>query len=80
MQLRLNKPELARFVDEKVKAGEFPSPEAVIEDALTRMMQDEQLTEEDVEAVNSSDEQIEHGEVVQLDEFADRIRRKHKSA
>jgi Arc/MetJ-type ribon-helix-helix transcriptional regulator len=79
MQVELTKPALAKFVDDKVKAGEFPSPEAVIEDALTRMMADEDaplLSEEDERAIEEGDQAIDRGESVDFDTFAADMRRK----
>ncbi len=34
MQITLNRPDLARFVEEKVRSGEYTTPEAVVENAL----------------------------------------------
>ena len=78
MQVELTKPELAKFVDEKVKSGDFPSREAVVEDALTRMMEDEvTLTDEDVAAINAAEEQIDRGEGIDFKDFAARMRKKY---
>ena len=78
MQVQLTKPELAKFIDEKVKAGEFPSAEAVIENALTRMMEDEEtLTEDDLRAIEESEAQIDRGEYVEFDAFAADMRKKY---
>ena len=75
MQIQLTKPELERFVAAKVQAGEFASAEAVVEDALTRMMdQEPELTEEDVAAINAADEEIDRGEYVEFDNFASAMR------
>jgi Arc/MetJ-type ribon-helix-helix transcriptional regulator len=77
MNFRLQKPELERFIDEQVKAGIFPSAEAVVEDALLRMMEEVELSEEDREGIRQSDEQIAKGEVVDYGDFAARIRQKY---
>ena len=78
MQVQLTKPELRQFVDEKVKAGEFPSADAVVEDALTRMMEEEQiLTEQDLKAIDSADEQMNRGEHVEFETFAREMRKKY---
>ncbi len=75
MQLQLTKPELAKFIDEKVKAGEFPTAEAVVESALLRMMESEEcLSAEDIRAIRLSDQQIDRGEFVEFDEFAAQMR------
>jgi Arc/MetJ-type ribon-helix-helix transcriptional regulator len=78
MQVHLTKPELARFVDAKVKAGEFPSAQAVVEDALVRMMEEEQetLTEDDLRAIQLADEAMDRGEHVDFEAFADEMRKK----
>ena len=48
MNVDLRKPEIEQYVDEQVRAGNFPTPEAVVEDALlSAMTRDYQLTEED---------------------------------
>jgi len=78
MQVQLTKPELAKFVDDKVRAGEFPSAEAVVEDALARMMADEErLSDEDMAEINASDEEIDRGESVDFDSFAAQMRKKY---
>ena len=80
MDLRLTKPQLQKFIDGKVKAGHFPTPEAVVEDALARMMEEDlALTEEDAAAIVEADEQIEHGECVDFDQFARDVRRKYQT-
>ena len=76
MQVQLSKPELAKFVDDKVRAGEFPSQEAVVEDALARMMADEEtLTDQDITEIDASDDEIDRGEFVDFDAFAAEMRK-----
>ena len=78
MQVHLKTPALAKFVDDKVKAGEFPSAEAVVEDALLQMMQNEVvLTEDDLRAIEESDQQIGRGEAIDFEDFAAQMRKKH---
>jgi Arc/MetJ-type ribon-helix-helix transcriptional regulator len=78
MDVQVTKPALAKYVDEKVKTGEFPSPDAVVEDALLRMMADEpSLTDEDLRAIESADQQFDRGEHVDFDSFAAEMRKKH---
>ena len=78
MNVELVSPEIEKFVAEKVKAGEFPSAEAVVEDALARMMRDESaLTDEDVKAINQAEEEMDRGEVVEFDTFAAEMRQKY---
>src|SRR5436190_401787 len=55
MPVELTKPELQRFISEQVSAGNFPSPEAVVEAAIEQMILDRQqlrLADEDVEEIN----------------------------
>jgi putative addiction module CopG family antidote len=76
MQLQLNKPGLEKFIDQKVKSGDFDSASAVIEDALVRMMRDERtLTDSDVSAINQAEDEIDRGEFVDFDAFASEMRK-----
>ncbi len=80
MPLQLRKPELAKFVDDKVRAGDFPDAEAVVEDALARVMEEEEaevLTDEDVRAIAEADAAIDRGEHVDFDTFAAEMRKKY---
>jgi Arc/MetJ-type ribon-helix-helix transcriptional regulator len=78
MQVELKRPDLAKFVDDKVKSGDFPSREAVVEDALARMMDEEvTLSDDDVSAINAAEEQIDRGESIDFDEFATRMRKRY---
>lgn len=80
MQVRLTKPELERFITDQVKAGRFPSSDAAIEAAVERMMlaqADAELTDEDVDAINESEEQFDRGEFVDFDAFAAEMRKKY---
>ncbi len=78
MQLSLSKPEFERFIEAKVKCGDFPTPEAVVEDALARMMEEDvALTDEDMAAIKESDEQIDRGECVDFDTFAAAARKQY---
>jgi Arc/MetJ-type ribon-helix-helix transcriptional regulator len=78
MQVQLTKPELEQFITEKVKAGEFPTPEAVVEDALARMMMGEiTLTDEDVDAINDAAAQFQRGEAINFEQFAADLRKKY---
>ena len=80
MQVQLKKPELEKFIDDQVKAGYFPSPEAAVEAAVARMMVDregESLTADDVAAVEASEAEIDRGERVEFDDFAASMRIKY---
>jgi Arc/MetJ-type ribon-helix-helix transcriptional regulator len=77
MNVQLTKPELQRFVDEKVRGGEFAIPEAVVEDALSRMMEADTLTDDDWEAIRRADEEVDRGESVEWDAFAAALQTAH---
>jgi hypothetical protein len=79
MQVLLTKPELEKFVSEQVSAGHFPSPEAVIEAGLARLMLDpdpDELDDETAAAIAEGNDQIERGEGIDFREFATRMRQK----
>lgn len=62
--------DIQQFIDEQVKAGHFPSPEAVVEAAIIEMRRaDEELDDQTVAAINEGLEQADRGEGVELDEF-----------
>lgn len=63
MNFQLN-PELEKFVDEKVKTGQFGSREEVIEAGLARLMLDPEpeLDEETLSELAEGEAQIDHGE------------------
>ncbi len=73
------KPELQRFIDDEVKAGHFPSPDAAIEAAVERMMLDRgtyDLDDETADAINRAEEQIDRGEGSDFRQFAADMRKK----
>jgi Arc/MetJ-type ribon-helix-helix transcriptional regulator len=75
MHLQLRKAKLAKFVDEKVRTGEFRSREAVVETALIDMMANEQtLTQDDLRAIQKSKRQFARGAYVDFDDFAAKMR------
>ena len=78
MQVRLTKPQLEQFIAEQVRAGRFPSPDAAVEAAVERMMQDPmgELDQETVDAINRAEEQIDRGEGIDFKEFAATMRKK----
>ena len=75
------KPELERFVQERVKAGQFESPEDAINTALMALREQETLTPEDVAELRREIaigiEQLDRGESAPWDAEAlkERIRR-----
>ncbi|MGD0461281.1 MAG: hypothetical protein ABSB74_02215 [Tepidisphaeraceae bacterium] len=78
MQVQLKKPELEKFIDEQVKAGHFPNPEAAVEAAVQQMMLDQmhELDDETIAAVKQADEQIDGGQGVDFKQFAAELRKK----
>ena len=77
MQVKLTKPEIERFITERVRAGDFPTAQAVVENAMTRMMQEKvDMTDEDVDAIVQAEDQIDRGESVDFDSFTAKMRRK----
>jgi hypothetical protein len=77
MTIQIRNPELQRHILEQVDACNFQTPEAVVEDALLRVMmgKERELTDEDIAAIQLSDEQFEHGEGVDAAEARKQIRR-----
>jgi len=83
MQIQLKRPELAKFIDEQVRAGNYPSAEAAVEAAVEQMMlggEGEELDDETIEAINRAEEQIERGQGIDFKQFAAEMRKKFESA
>jgi len=74
MELALQ-PDIERFIDDQVKAGRFPTPEAVIEAAIAELRDAENgaLDDESVAAINEAEEQADRGEGMELDTFRAKI-------
>ncbi len=73
-------PELQKFVEERVKAGEFQSPAQVVEAGLARLMLDpppDELDEDILAAIERAEAQLDRGEGIPLKEAFDRLRKKH---
>lgn len=71
-------PELQKFIDEQIKAGHFSSPEEVIEAGLSSlMMQEPELDDATIAAIDEAEAQHERGEGIPLDEAFDRLRKKY---
>ena len=80
MQIQLKKPELEKFIDDRVTAGHFPTRDAAIEAAVEQMRIDSEfdgLTEEDCKAISESNAQIDRGEFVEFDTFAAEMKKKY---
>jgi len=76
LQLQLSRPDLEKFIDDQVKAGRFPTPEALVEDALQRMMESEAgLTENELNQLDAADDEAERGEVLEWNDARKRFRK-----
>ncbi len=78
MQIQLTRPELAKFIDEQVKSGLYPTPDAAIEAAVERMMDasNDELDDDTIDAINRAEEQLDRGEGIEFQEFAAKMRQK----
>ena len=79
MEVRL-RPELRKFIEDEVTAGNFASADEVVEAALARLMLDPAPEAEDAEtlvAIDEAEAQLDCGEGVPLDEAFGRVREKH---
>jgi Arc/MetJ-type ribon-helix-helix transcriptional regulator len=79
MTVEFSEPEVERFVDQQVRSGVFPSADALVQEAVRRMMNDsdDALSDEDWEAIERADAQIERGEFVDFQTFAAEMRAKY---
>jgi Arc/MetJ-type ribon-helix-helix transcriptional regulator len=82
MQVQLKRPELTKFIDDQVQAGNYPTPEAAVEAAVEQMMHDQEgeLDDETIAAINRAEEQIERGQGIDFKQFAAEMRKKFASA
>ena len=73
------KPELQKFIEEQITQGRFHSLDEAFEEAVIRMMRDEQveLDDETVAAINRAEAQLEGGEGLDFDQFAAQTREKY---
>jgi putative addiction module CopG family antidote len=72
------KPELERFIEERVKAGAYPSADAVVEAAII-YMRDSELDDETIAAINEGSEQARRGEGTTLDEVRAHMKKRMQS-
>ncbi len=63
------RPTTQQFINEQVKTGRFANPEEVIEAAIARMQDGEDLDDETIAAINEAEAQADRGEGVDLDTF-----------
>jgi Arc/MetJ-type ribon-helix-helix transcriptional regulator len=69
MQISLH-PETEQTIEELVKAGRFPTREAVIEAAVAELKEaDSQLDDATIDAINEAEDQGDRGEGIDLDAF-----------
>ncbi len=71
--------ELQQFVEEQVKAGHYPTAEAVVEAALAEMaggLQPDLLDAEDWAAIAESDAEFDRGEGIGRDELRAELARR----
>ena len=65
------RPDIEQYIDEQVKVGHFPTPEAVVEAAIMDMREGVQtdLDGETIAAINEGEEQADRGEGIDFDQF-----------
>ena len=80
MQLNL-KPETQKFIEEQVIAGRFRTSEELVDEAVSRMMIDDEpeFDEDILAAIKEADEQFSRGEYLSLDEVKAQMRTKISS-
>ena len=73
------KPSIQKFISEQVNSGRFRSPDDVLEEAVTRMMEEESapLDEATLASIDESEDQIERGEVRDWAEVSAELRAKY---
>ncbi len=71
--------ETQRFIDEQVKAGRYTSAEDVLEDAVKRMRDEDELEldEATLAAIDESEDQIERGQYRDWKEVSAELRVKY---
>jgi hypothetical protein len=65
------RPDNEQYIHEQVKAGHFPTPEAVVDAAIDDMRDSQHfdLDDDTVAAINNGEEQGDQGEGIDFDEF-----------
>lgn len=78
MQISLKRPDLERFIDEQVKTGRYPSPEAVVEAAIADFRDNSgaELDDDTIAAINEAEEQADRREGMELDAFRDHMNKR----
>jgi hypothetical protein len=78
MRIDVTKPQLQKFIDDEVRAGHFPSPQAAVETAVEQMMLDHGVLDDStVAAIAKSDEQYLRGEFVDWRDVRGDLRKKY---
>jgi Arc/MetJ-type ribon-helix-helix transcriptional regulator len=78
MQFNL-KPETQKFIDEQVSAGRFRTSDELVDDAVSRLMSEDEfeLDDETVAAIDRAEEEFARGEWVDFDAFALEMRKQY---
>ena len=76
------RPALTKFVEEKVKAGEYGSADELLEAAVARLIFDpkrDEVDEQTLAALEEGEAELERGEGMPLKEAFDLLRKKYSS-
>ena len=81
MNLSLS-PDVQKFIQERVRAGQYATPEDVIQDAIARLRSDEEfaaldLDDSTLEAIENADNQYRRGQFRALKDVAAELRAKY---
>jgi Arc/MetJ-type ribon-helix-helix transcriptional regulator len=78
MQIVLKRSDLVQFIDELVKTGRYPSPEAVVEAAIADLRDNSgaEFDDETVAAINEAEAQADRGEGIDLDHFREHMNKR----
>lgn len=77
MQVTLKNPTLARFIEDEVAAGHYPSVDDAIEAAVEQLMIADPPDADALAAIEESDRQIARGESIDFDAFKAKVQQKH---
>jgi Arc/MetJ-type ribon-helix-helix transcriptional regulator len=70
--------DIRRFIEDRVKAGQFPTPESVVEAAIADMreVEESELDDDTVAAINEAEAQADRREGMEHDAFRAHIDRR----
>ncbi len=77
------RPETERLIDEQVRAGRFPTAEAVVDAAVAELSIGTEgglLDDDDVAALNAAEAEGDRGDVTDLDTFRAEVRQRYGGA